>query len=123
MMSWETNAKALVKLMGGFATVMLSDEKDVAGSVVISAADMGGHLAGLTLADVKGHKGEDWADVQSFGDRLNVVVDVEHGEERLRTWLERSGIESKGLRKVQPSLENVFIWLLKHEEQPVEKRQ
>jgi hypothetical protein len=57
-------------------------------------------------------------EVQAFGDRLNIVVD--HAGERwpeLERLLTDSGIVVKSMRVVRPSLENVFISLLTHEQQ------
>ena len=51
--------------MGGFDTVMLSGDKQVAGSVVISGADIGGRLAeaaGKPIAALR----EDWGDDASY---------------------------------------------------------
>ncbi len=66
---------------------------------------------------------EPWVlDVQAFGDRLNVIVGTESaaggrtGTARgVDTELRRLGLGVKNLRIVQPSLENVFISLLKRE--------
>jgi ABC-2 type transport system ATP-binding protein len=54
-------------------------------------------------------------DVQAFGDRLNVILPEGSNEQTLRDILEQENIVIKNLRVVQPSLENVFISLLKHE--------
>lgn len=51
--------------MGGFATVMLSDNKAVAGSVVISGADIGGHLAAAANKSADALR-EDWGDDASY---------------------------------------------------------
>lgn len=50
--------------------------------------------------------------VQAFGDRLNVVVDEGMDESTIRNHLAESGLQITSLRRVQPSLENVFISLL-----------
>ncbi|MEO5495089.1 MAG: alpha/beta fold hydrolase [Sphingomonas sp.] len=85
--------------MGGFATVMLSDDKGVAGSVVISGADMGGHLAGLTIADVKGHKGEDWADDASYTNMTleEMVADGAANKDRWNWRVNSAGLAGRPL--------------------------
>jgi len=53
------------------------------------------------------------ADVQMFGDRLNVVVpDLEPDSARIRGCLVEAGIDVTSWRVTPPSLENVFISLL-----------
>ncbi|MSS72607.1 MAG: ABC transporter ATP-binding protein [Candidatus Latescibacteria bacterium] len=55
-------------------------------------------------------------EVQAFGDRLNVVVqDPERAIPAIQAQLRDAGIDVTGLRVVPPSLENVFISLLKTE--------
>jgi hypothetical protein len=54
-------------------------------------------------------------EVQAFGDRLNVVIAADHNEDEVRKQLESEGIEVSQMRTVQPSLENVFISLMKQE--------
>jgi ABC-2 type transport system ATP-binding protein len=57
------------------------------------------------------------AEVQAFGDRLNVIV--EHADKdaaQLRVLLESAGISIASLRTISPSLENVFISMLTHTE-------
>ncbi|MEO5938352.1 MAG: alpha/beta fold hydrolase [Sphingomonas sp.] len=51
--------------MGGFATVMLSDDKQVTGSVVISGADIGGRLAMAAGKPIDVLR-EDWGDDASY---------------------------------------------------------
>lgn len=54
------------------------------------------------------------AEVQAFGDRVNVVVgDAERDFPPLRDCLKASDVAISGWRVVPPSLENVFISLLK----------
>jgi ABC-2 type transport system ATP-binding protein len=53
-------------------------------------------------------------EVQTFGDRLNVVVpDLESDSVRIRNELAKAGITVTDWRVVAPSLENVFISMLK----------
>jgi ABC-2 type transport system ATP-binding protein len=55
-------------------------------------------------------------EVQAFGDRLNVVI--EPGSRTgsvVRTLLEKAGIVVRSTRRIEPSLENVFISLLTHQ--------
>ncbi|QDZ07066.1 alpha/beta fold hydrolase [Sphingomonas panacisoli] len=51
--------------MGGFATVMLSDDKQVAGSVVISGANIGGRLAGAAGKPIDALR-KDWGEDASY---------------------------------------------------------
>jgi ABC-2 type transport system ATP-binding protein len=52
-------------------------------------------------------------EVQAFGDRLNVVVDnVSRDAQSIYTFLLDQGITITSIRKISPSLENVFISLL-----------
>ncbi|HWF43521.1 MAG TPA: ABC transporter ATP-binding protein [Candidatus Kapabacteria bacterium] len=54
-------------------------------------------------------------EVQAFGDRLNVVIAADHNENEIERYLKSEGIEVTQVRTVQPSLENVFISLMKQE--------
>jgi ABC-2 type transport system ATP-binding protein len=57
-------------------------------------------------------------DVQAFGDRLNVIVnDAKNDEHPVEEALKREGITITSWRVITPSLENVFIYLLTHNEQ------
>ena len=54
------------------------------------------------------------ADVQRFGDRLDVMVaDASTGERVARAALLRAGIEVTGMREAQPTLENAFVKALR----------
>lgn len=56
-------------------------------------------------------------EVQAFGDRLNVILDdAGHETRTLEAALRTAGVEIRGIRTISPSLENVFISLLTHEE-------
>ncbi|SRR5579883_956316 len=59
-------------------------------------------------------------EVQTFGDRINVVVEGNVAADTLTGWLSKAGVETKMIRNIQPSLENVFIALLRErsEEEP-----
>ncbi len=53
-------------------------------------------------------------DVQIFGDRINVVLnDFEHELPEIKSVLESGDVKISDYRKVTPSLENVFIHLIK----------
>jgi ABC-2 type transport system ATP-binding protein len=53
-------------------------------------------------------------EVQAFGDRLNVVVAKSTGDnEQIRETLARTGIMVRNIRKIPPTLENVFIAYMK----------
>jgi ABC-2 type transport system ATP-binding protein len=54
-------------------------------------------------------------EVQAFGDRLNVVIAADHNESEIERYLKSEGIEVTQVRIVQPSLENVFISLMRQE--------
>ena len=57
------------------------------------------------------------AEVQAFGDRLNVVVeDARRDSQDLRDTLQKAGISIASFRVISPSLENVFISMLTHTE-------
>jgi ABC-2 type transport system ATP-binding protein len=59
------------------------------------------------------------ADVQMFGDRLNVVVpDLESDSAQIRGRLSDAGIAVTSWRVIPPSLENVFISLLRDKPVP-----
>jgi ABC-2 type transport system ATP-binding protein len=52
-------------------------------------------------------------EVQAFGDRLNVIVgSVNHDQDAILETLAKNAITVRGTRRVEPSLENVFISLL-----------
>ncbi len=54
-------------------------------------------------------------EVQAFGDRIHVIDShASSREAALRRTLERGGIRVTGVRRIEPSLENVFISLLTH---------
>ena len=56
----------------------------------------------------------DISEVQAFGDRLNIVVtDGERYGELIKQRLQDKNIDVKGLRVVAPSLENVFISMVR----------
>jgi ABC-2 type transport system ATP-binding protein len=50
--------------------------------------------------------------IQLFGDRLHARVDHEHAVHEIRAQLEQAGLTSVSVRRVVPSLEDVFIDLL-----------
>lgn len=53
-------------------------------------------------------------EVQLFGDRINVVVDNYESEySKIETLLNKSDIQIESTRRIPPSLENVFIHLVK----------
>jgi ABC-2 type transport system ATP-binding protein len=65
-------------------------------------------------------KGEqDAPEVQTFGDRIHVIAgSAASRESAIRRTLERAGIRVTGVRRIEPSLENVFISLLTHSAAP-----
>ena len=52
-------------------------------------------------------------EVQAFGDRINIVAENGTDPKTIIGWLEAAGVKVESWRTVQPSLENVFISLLK----------
>jgi ABC-2 type transport system ATP-binding protein len=59
-------------------------------------------------------RAEGIADVQRFGDRIDVIVDDPvPGEVRLRTQLRSGGLDVGSLRVAEPMLENVFFFTLR----------
>ncbi len=61
-------------------------------------------------------------EVQTFGDRLHIVVDdAARDVQTVAALLRQQGIPITSTRKVSPSLENVFISLLTHEALPEEE--
>jgi ABC-2 type transport system ATP-binding protein len=65
-----------------------------------------------------------WEEVQAFGDRLNVLVQNPGRDlPALQAQLRDAGVEAASWRVVPPSLENVFISLLKTEQTANGKRQ
>ncbi|HET6401321.1 MAG TPA: DUF4162 domain-containing protein, partial [Candidatus Kapabacteria bacterium] len=52
-------------------------------------------------------------EVQTFGDRINVVAKEGTTTEMVKRWLDSSGVTIQSIRAVEPSLENVFISLLR----------
>lgn len=53
-------------------------------------------------------------EVQTFGDHVNLVLYREHFEEAVVSeWLVAQGIQARQIRKIDPTLENVFISLMR----------
>jgi ABC-2 type transport system ATP-binding protein len=52
-------------------------------------------------------------EVQTFGDRINVVVKQGIDAKTIKEWLEAKCMSVRSARTIQPSLENVFIALLR----------
>ena len=73
----------------------------------VQAGNLGRAAAGLS-----GRRGI--ADVQRFGDRLDVMVpDVEPGERTVRAALTEARVEVTGVRAAAPTLENTFVAVLR----------
>jgi ABC-2 type transport system ATP-binding protein len=57
------------------------------------------------------------AEVQAFGDRLNVIVEnARRDSPNLQKVLQNAGLDVASLRVIPPSLENIFISMLTHTE-------
>jgi ABC-2 type transport system ATP-binding protein len=54
-------------------------------------------------------------EIQTFGDRINAVMKKGIEPEKIQKWLESKGVAVRSARTIQPSLENVFIALLRDE--------
>jgi len=84
--------------------------------------EMGGEVVEIVCSQVRlaSHALRDaggFLSVQTFGDRVNLVVHEAASElKRAKDILKASGVEVTGTRKVKPSLENVFISLLNRHE-------
>ena len=50
-------------------------------------------------------------EVQVFGDQLHLIADAALPEADLRTRLERGGVTLNSMRVVQPTMEDVFMFL------------
>ncbi len=68
------------------------------------------------------HEHPEVAEVQTFGYRINVVAKEGTTPEVIKNWLDSSGVTIQLIRSVEPSLENVFISLLR-EQKPAETEQ
>ncbi len=94
--------------------ILLSDtpkniKKQMKGSVIeIIPSDL--HQATETL-----RSNPEIIEVQTFGDRINVVVDQGVDANTMKQWLESAGMQVRSARTIQPSLENVFIALLREQ--------
>ena len=63
-----------------------------------------------TAEKVLSQSGESIVDIQTFGDRLDVMVtDAESGKQQICAVLRQHHLALKGLRLDQPTLENVFV--------------
>ena len=71
--------------MGGFDTVMIGDDPDVAGFITISAADIGGMIAPLTTVEAREGARVEWEADTSF---TNMTYDamVDEGQANLNSW-------------------------------------
>lgn len=68
----------------------------------------------IRKASAAAKKMEGISEVQAFGDRLNLVIrDMEKDFPVIRRQLQEEGIHCEQWRQVQPSLENVFISMMK----------
>ncbi len=105
-----------VGMMSG-GNILLSDtpkniKKQMKGSVVeIIPSDL--HRATETL-----RSNSEIIEVQTFGDRINVVVKQGVEASWVKQLLESVGMQVRSARTIQPSLENVFIALLREQTPP-----
>jgi drug efflux transport system ATP-binding protein len=69
--------------------------------------------AETALADLRGSD-DGVADIQRFGDRLDVMVrSADEGEQLVRRRLEQAGLEVGSFRRASPTLENAFVSTLR----------
>jgi ABC-2 type transport system ATP-binding protein len=105
-----------VGMMSG-GNILLSDtpkniKKQMKGSVIeIIPSDL--HRATETL-----RSNPEIIEVQTFGDRINVVVKQGVEANWVMQLLESTGMQVRSARLIQPSLENVFIALLREQVPP-----
>jgi ABC-2 type transport system ATP-binding protein len=66
--------------------------------------------AEAALQEAVDSNGRQLTDIQSFGDRLDVLVkDAERGEARVRQTFEQQQLSLEDIQTVEPTLENVFV--------------
>jgi ABC-2 type transport system ATP-binding protein len=110
-----------VALMGAGKVIALGSPDELKASLSAS------HLLNLESSDLlgslnalKGRPGVE--DVAVFGGGLHVKVDdVEAGLEETRKTLEAAGIQIRVLEPIQPSMEDVFVTVLEHQDQKAAK--
>ncbi|RZM76019.1 ATP-binding cassette domain-containing protein [Leptolyngbya iicbica] len=62
------------------------------------------------LGDLGGHQPSAIVDIQTFGDRLDVLVtDAERGQTQIRSVLSQHGLTVRAMGQNDPTLENVFV--------------
>jgi ABC-2 type transport system ATP-binding protein len=81
---------------------------------VIEIIPMDNHAA---AASIQAHP--EVTEIQTFGDRINVVAKEGTTPEVIKRWLDASDITIRSMRSVAPSLENVFISLLREQNKAV----
>ncbi len=90
---------------------------------------MPGHIVEFTVSDVRAaiaalpQEAVDWCqEIQPFGDRFDVrCAEVESCTQKVSSRVLQAGVEILDAREVSPSLENVFISMLRREEATDEK--
>ena len=55
-------------------------------------------------------------EAQTFGDRLNIVIQKNEDIKKIKKILKENGIDLIDIRIISPSLENIFISLIKVKE-------
>lgn len=75
------------------------------------------HLEKTELALLEAVGNSEIADVQTFGDRLDVLVkDVAIGESQIRRILGQNSLKIESIQKSDPTLENVFVTRLRQQD-------
>ncbi len=69
------------------------------------------------------HTHPEITEVQTFGDRINVVAEPGTSPEAIKQWLETANVAIQSIRPVEASLENVFISLLREQEPDARKQE
>jgi hypothetical protein len=89
-------------------------------------ARMDGYIVEFTVSNVRTasellpKKAVEWCmEIQLFGDRFDIRTEnVDSTISKVETLMHSAGVEIFNVRQVSPSLENVFISMLRREEKP-----
>ncbi len=103
-----------VGLMSGGHILLTDTPKDVKKQMIGSVIEIIPEALDTATETLKALPGV--IEVQTFGDRINVVVKKGIEASTVNRWLESASVAVRSARIIQPSLENVFIALLRDEE-------
>ena len=86
------------------------DGETAAGDPPKSSLKRGTSESTSTSPFLRGAEGDPIIDVQTFGDRIDVLVtDAQQGEQQIRQLLARQQVALSAIRPDEPTLENVFV--------------